>query len=205
LSVITEFIVLKKLPFKESSLIVSGLSPEYGRLDFLIKGAVRYTKRKFPEVDIFRILEVKYSLSKTGMQSLYKCDMLRDFDSLASNTEIYMAACSAAGFILKNTRQDMPVEELYAAMKFFLENAVNSASGFRTDFPVKLVYLHENGLFPNHLSAENNEADEAKRKNLIDRLVKYFRGEAPEPEISVRYLHRLAEWTDALCHYHGLN
>ena len=35
----TTYIILRKIPFQDSSLIVSGLSPEFGRLDFLLRGA----------------------------------------------------------------------------------------------------------------------------------------------------------------------
>jgi Recombination protein O N terminal. len=35
----TSYIILWKIPFQETGLIVSGFSEEYGRLDFLLKGA----------------------------------------------------------------------------------------------------------------------------------------------------------------------
>ena len=44
----TFYIILRKIPYQESSLIVSGLSPDFGRLDFLLKGARGTGAKKFP-------------------------------------------------------------------------------------------------------------------------------------------------------------
>ena len=44
----TTYIILRKIPFQDSSLIVSGLSPEFGRLDFLLRGARGTGAKKFP-------------------------------------------------------------------------------------------------------------------------------------------------------------
>ena len=44
----TVCLILRHTPFQESSLIVSGISPDAGRLDFLLKGARGLGKKKFP-------------------------------------------------------------------------------------------------------------------------------------------------------------
>jgi recombinational DNA repair protein (RecF pathway) len=63
-TVATTIIVLKKIPYQESSLIVSSISAEYGKVDFIVKGARRITKKKQPIVDLFRELNIEYRESR---------------------------------------------------------------------------------------------------------------------------------------------
>jgi len=53
-------IVLRKTPFSESSLVIASLSAEHGRLDFLARGAMRVEKKRFPELDLFREVNVHF-------------------------------------------------------------------------------------------------------------------------------------------------
>ena len=56
----TTYIILRKIPFQDSSLIVSGLSPEFGRLDFLLRGARGTGAKKFPYAELFRELAIEF-------------------------------------------------------------------------------------------------------------------------------------------------
>ena len=35
----TRYMILRKTPFRDTSLVVAGVSADYGRLDFVLKGA----------------------------------------------------------------------------------------------------------------------------------------------------------------------
>jgi recombinational DNA repair protein (RecF pathway) len=44
----TNLIVLRKTQYLESSLVIAGLpSPELGRIDVIVKGAKKFTKKPF--------------------------------------------------------------------------------------------------------------------------------------------------------------
>ena len=45
--VTTNLIVLRKTPYMETSLIISGLSPDFGKLDLLAKGELKISSKKF--------------------------------------------------------------------------------------------------------------------------------------------------------------
>ena len=42
---ITEFLILRKTPFSDSSLVVAGISPEHGQIHFMVRGARKLGKR----------------------------------------------------------------------------------------------------------------------------------------------------------------
>ena len=67
----TDYIILRKIPFQESSLVVSGISPDYGRLDFLLKGARSAGGKKFPYAGLFRELQVEFQDNRSGSSLLY--------------------------------------------------------------------------------------------------------------------------------------
>ena len=51
----TPLIVLSKSPYRESSLIVTGISPDYGRVQLLCNGAQKISGKDYVLVDIFHI------------------------------------------------------------------------------------------------------------------------------------------------------
>ena len=54
----TPVIVLSKTPYRESSLIVVGISPDYGKLSLVCNGAQKIGGTNFVTVDLFRELSV---------------------------------------------------------------------------------------------------------------------------------------------------
>ncbi|UKI33313.1 MAG: recombination protein O N-terminal domain-containing protein [Lentisphaeria bacterium] len=56
----TQLIVLSKQSYRESSLLLAGLSPDCGRLSLVANGAQKLSAKNFPAVDLFRELEVEF-------------------------------------------------------------------------------------------------------------------------------------------------
>lgn len=195
----SEFIVLKKIPYRESSLIVSGLTPLYGKADFVVRGARSSSRKKFPHVDLFRVIQLEIDPHKEGLQPLYKTELIRDFDRVAEDTPSFMEACSLASFILKNSHSMMKSEMLYTAFTLFLQRSPVKHG----QMLVKLVYLHENGLLPEKLS--NASGDSGKRqKELLEGLLKAALGDGEIPHFNESYWKKLDEWISGLCAYHDL-
>ena len=104
----TTYIILRKIPFQDSSLIVSGLSPEFGRLDFLLRGARGTGAKKFPYAELFRELTIEFrppKLHSPGtMCNLTSHELIASFDSIALRIENYLRMCAYAAFLLKHTK-----------------------------------------------------------------------------------------------------
>lgn len=98
----TEYIVLRKTPHKESSLIVAGVSPRFGRLDFVVRGARKeISKTKLPFVDLFRELSVEFDPRLEGLRTLRFAELSREFDNIANHPRNYEAACLLGAFLLR--------------------------------------------------------------------------------------------------------
>lgn len=201
----TNVIILRKIPYGESSLIAATLSSEYGRIDFLIKGAKKIGKRKFPQADLFRELYVQYKDSQRDLHSLYSTDVLNNYDAMASFPENYVQACELGKFLLRNSRPNIPCPKVYAALKNALEHFSRAPVKIPWRELVKLVYLQENGLLPGGLSpSEGDNKKEARRKMILEELLESAFGKKSPPELSTEYWARLVAWINGLCNYNEL-
>ena len=193
----TELIVLRKTPYKESSFIISGLSAEYGKLDFMVKGARQMGKKKFPVIDLFREINVQFNKKKSGLQTLYSVELVSSHDGISSIPDNFISACELSSFILLNSHPMIECHSLYEAFK----NALNRMSAEKSNVPwtslVKLVFLEENGFLP-----EKDFGD--GKANLLEELLEASVGKTEVPVLSSAYWSRLAGWIDSLCDYHDL-
>jgi len=186
-------IILRKLPYKESSLIVSGLSAEFGRFDFIAKGAEKISKKKFPSIDLFRIVSIEFNPDKDGLQSIYKADLIENFDAVANSASSFREACSITSFVLKNTKPHMHCAFLFNAVRTALSRLCCTPGKFPCLALVKLAYLAENGLLP-----------ESDKK--VDLLLAAASGETDDTGLKdEESTKKIAQWLDSLCVYHGIN
>ena len=193
----TDYIILRKVPFQESSLIVSGLSPEYGRLDFLLKGVRGSGAKKFPYAGLFRELSVEFRENHTGTGLLYmrsqepKCS----FDSISEHPENYLRMCSWAQFLLKHTRPMLAVNRMYAALHLALVRLCGGGGEFQLA-AAELVFLHESGFVPD-MTGEDPE-----KERLLHRILDYALDPgSPEPGLAPGFQDKLIQWIRALSRY----
>ena len=190
---VSELIILKKIPYKESSLIVSGLNSEFGRLDFIAKGAEKISKKKFPSVDLFRIVSIEFNPDKDFLQSVYKAEIIENFDAVADSSASFKEACAIAAFVLKNTKPHMRCDFLFKAVRTAFSRLCTAPGKFPCLAFVKLAYLAENGLLP--------ETDVK-----IDRLLATAAGDSDNTGLKDNDgVNKISQWLDSLCVYNGIN
>jgi len=189
----SELIILRKQPYKESSLIVSGLSGEFGRLDFIAKGAGKISKKKFPTIDLFRIVSIDFNPDKDTLQSIYKAEIVENFDAIAESPASFRDACSIASFVLKNTKTHMHCDFLFKSVRTALSRLCAAPGKFPCLALVKLAYLSENGLLP-----------ESDKK--MDNLLAAASGDSDNTGLKDEEgTNKISQWLDNLCVYHGIN
>lgn len=193
----TDYIILRKVPFQESSMVVSGLSPDYGRLDFLLKGARGSGAKKFPYAGLFRELSVEFRENHGGNGLLYmksqepKCN----FDSIAEYPENYIRVCTWVQFLLKHTRPMLAVNRTYAALHLALSRLSAGGGEFQLA-AAELVFLHESGFVP------DMSVNDPEKENLLERLLDYaLAPDSPEPGFSPAFQKKLIQWIHALSKY----
>ncbi len=187
----TPYIILRKTPYMESSLIVSGISPEYGRLDFILRGALKGGKKKFPFAVLFRELTVECRLpdGDSTLGTLQSQEPLYCHDSVALHTETYFAACEYAAFLLKNTRCAVPVPRSYQAFSCMLKKAAETGKANPWIPYAKLVFLHENGFV----------SVPPEKEKILDMVFRFAEGgTVVPPPFNERYQKDFIIWIHAL-------
>ncbi len=196
----TSVLVLRKTPYSESSVIAATLSPDLGRLDFIIRGAKKISGKKMPQVDLFRELHVEFRMKNSGLQNLYSCELLNFYDGIASFPDNYLQACEIGTFILRNSQPLIPCPEVYFAIK----NAFDALSKSHTDIPwpelVKLVFLDEHGFLPEELNA----VGDSKKTEAVEKLINSVVSGNALPDFPSKTWGKVADWIDELSRYHEL-
>ena len=193
----TDYIILRKIPFQESSLVVSGLSPDYGRLDFLLKGARGSGAKKFPYAGLFRELNVEFreNTNHSGLLYLRSHEPKSNFDTIANYPDNYIRLCSWIPFLLKHTRPMLALPLTYRALHGVLKRLSSSPD---SEFPLaaaELVFLRESGLVP-------DVPEDSQRADALETLLHYaVEPDSPEPEFSDQYRSRLIQWVRQLSRY----
>jgi len=117
----TAAIVLRKTVYSETSLIIVTLTETMGQQHFLLKGARRIGRRTFPEVDLFRYLNIQYRPSRTSqLHTAYNTECLHAFDSIAQCPERYQAAVWLCQLVAKNTMDGVVVADTFKALHLAL-------------------------------------------------------------------------------------
>jgi DNA repair protein RecO len=200
MSINTEIVIIRKYPYKDSSMIVAGLTPEFGKISLIIKGAFRKNNTNMPVIDLFRVLEV--SLKKNNerdLHSIYKASLLKEYDDIALTLNNYNEACRISSFIFSNTRPFVSTVGTYKALIQAFEGlSEKRKSAIPWYMLVKLAFLYDNGFLP---EVEN---DDSGRQELLHSLLLASTGFDLFPDISPEYLEVFSAWIDNLCRYHDL-
>lgn len=190
----TDYIVLRKTPFRESSLIVSGISPEYGRLDFIMRAATSGKSGRFAIAGLFRELHVEFKPKSEDLSVLLsagKIELVTNYDSIAENIPGYLAACELSPVLLANTAPMVAAPETYRALQLFLRSIQN---GKKPEPYLSLVYLT--------LLAESGELPPQEGRAgdfLLNLLSGVASGGDIPAEIPQSYWEKLAEWRKVVC------
>ncbi len=194
----TRYIILRKIPYQESSLVVSGISPDFGRLDFLLKGARSSGGKKFPYAGLFRELQVEFRENPSGSGLLYmkNHEPLANFDAIASYPDNYLMLCDWVQFLLKHTRPMLELQDAYTALVLALSRLTRPGGGEFQLAAAKLVFLQESGFVP------DPPPNDPQRSAALENILAYAMDpELPEPVFSPEYRTRLVRWIGDLCKY----
>lgn len=199
----TQFIVLSKKPYRESALLLSGLSPDYGKLDLVAHGAQKVSAKEFPVADLFRELEVEFDEAKNSeLHTLKNAELAVDFSALAEQPKHYMFAGMLAAFLLRNSAPGVGFPFTYDALRSVLfqlaqaEGTEGVWSMLQCSVVFKTTFLYENGLLPETVSEKQNV--------LLENLVAAGIENSPLPECPDAYWSTLHNWLNQLLDYHQL-
>ncbi|MDD3885778.1 MAG: recombination protein O N-terminal domain-containing protein [Victivallaceae bacterium] len=197
----TQIIVLDKRPYRESALLLAGISPDCGRIDLVAHGALKLADKSFPSADLFRELDVEFEEpANGGLATAKRLELATAFDTLADDPRGFRMAGKIGSFLLKNAVADMPLPYTYDALKSVLANLAATEHGawnlIQCAVVIKATYLYENGLLPEAATEEQN--------SFIENLVAAGIENEPLPECDTGYWSSLNGWLSSLIDYHKL-
>lgn len=170
----TSYLVLHKQPYGDTSLIVGGLTPAYGYLRCLIRGARKISRKHFPVVDIFRVLDITLTVADSDLHSCRSVDLIKSYEAVAADMTAYQTAGWLSLFIQRNILAETSCEKLYQAVITALKRmdyVVKERGLFKINHGKALicgvvaVFLEENGLYP---YGENDTTTAEQRRILLE-------------------------------------
>jgi len=197
------FIILGKRPYKEAGLLLRGVSPDYGRISFILFGGQSLSKSA-PQADIFREVEVEFDDDGSGKElfTARKMETLLDFSPLAENSRNYRMAGRIGAFLLNNMPPGDVQLHSYEALRSVLSNLAGLECGhpcwslIQCSVVLKSAFLYENGMLPEAFSIEQNE--------FLENLVASGVDNSPLPECPESYWEQLNNWLNELIVFHQL-
>lgn len=197
--------MLDKRPYRESALLTSGLSPDYGKMSFVIHGAQKLSEKNFPAADLFRELEVEFEDDGNVAKELYTAkniDLITNFDAIAENTKAFTMATRIGSFLLKNSVAGVPQPYTYDTLRSVLANLAQLDCGhppwtlLQSSVILKTAHLYENGLLPEPRSTEQSD--------FLENLVASGIDNSDLPACPEQYWNSLNLWLNSLIEYHQL-
>lgn len=144
----TRYMILRKTPFRDTSLVVAGISADHGRLDFVLKGARAIGKKQFPTADVFREFHLEFRPSRRAesMPTPVSMDLAAAHDGIAQSMDCYLAACA---FAAETLRRAQPMLEMPLAWQAFSVMLTRMERTLSPEVPLmlaRLAVLREHGF-----------------------------------------------------------
>ena len=113
--------VLKKVLFKETSLILNVLSRGGGLQSFMVKGALRPKSPFLGVIEFLNEIEIHYyKKENTTLYTLNKAELIKDHFSLTLYPDVLMEIGELVQYTRRNIPYNEPVPALYQSFSFLL-------------------------------------------------------------------------------------
>lgn len=163
-------IILRTRPLTETSLIVHWLSPNFGRMATVAKGA-RRTKSPFVgKLDLFYEADFSFSRSRSSdLHALREVSLKKTNGALRENLTKLRQAAYAAGFIVQATEAETPLPGVFELFHGFLAALCAHEPAAQLIFAFELKMLGELGLEPDWTERKLSPGTEKMAKALMQR------------------------------------
>ena len=198
----TLLIVLSKSPYRESSLIVVGISPDYGKLQLVCNGAQKISGKEYVQVDLFRELSVEFTESRSTLKTAREIEIISTNDKLPENPVNFRLAGKMGTFLLANIKDDLPMPYTYDSFSSVLSHLSCGTPEEERWTPMqcavvlKTAFLCENGLLP-------QSADE-RSSAFLENVVAAGIDNSALPKCPAEYWAKLNDWLGTVMDINGV-
>jgi DNA repair protein RecO (recombination protein O) len=155
-------IILRVRPLTETSLIVHWLTPEFGRIATVAKGARRAKSPFAGKLDLFYLADFSFSRSRrSDLHALREVSLRETHGAIRQDIFKLRHAAYATSFIEQATETETPLPAIYELLLKFLDFLCKEKTTPQLLFAFELKLLHELGMEPN--LAETNLAAGTKK------------------------------------------
>ncbi len=142
-------LILRTRPLTETSLIIQWLTPDFGRIATVAKGARRSKSPFLGKLDLFYVADLSFSRSRRSDLHVLREVGLRELHAaLRQNLSRLRQATYATAFIEQATETETPLPAIYDLMLGFLCHLCEQPAQPQTVFAFELKLLRELGLGP---------------------------------------------------------
>ena len=191
----TDFIALRKIPYQDHAMIFSGISPDYGRIGFLVPGAQAGFKRAFPELELFRLLHLECTFGNGELGHLKKAELIESFDALSADYARYEAANWISVFCTLNLMPMAPHPHFANAIEVGLRRLANGnllPEAVLTG--IALSFIFEEGWLASSMQTEEGSTQ--------CRILLEMAAGNPAPALSDDSWRQQFDWVRSLLLYH---
>jgi DNA repair protein RecO (recombination protein O) len=149
MTVSTTGIILRTRPLTETSLIVHWLTPGFGRVATVAKGARRPKSPFAGKLDLFYAADFSFSRSpRSDLHTLREACLRETHGAIREDILKLQQAGYAAAFIESVTEVETPLPEIYELTRAFLKHLCGQTQQPQDIFALELKLLRELGLTP---------------------------------------------------------
>lgn len=142
-------LILRTRPLTETSLIVQWLTPEFGRISTVAKGARRHKSPFIGKLDLFYLADFSFSRSRrSDLHTLREINLRETNSALRENISALRQAAYATRFIEQATETETPLPLVYELLREFLDRLRTQKPSAAIVFAFELKLLRELGLEP---------------------------------------------------------
>jgi len=142
-------LILRTRPLMETSLIVHWLTPDFGRIATVAKGARRPKSPFLGKLDLFYVADLSFSRRRRSDLHILREVVLRELHAaLRENLAGLRQATYAAALVESATEAETPLPAIYDLLVGFLNHLCQQPARPQTVFAFELKLLHELGLEP---------------------------------------------------------
>jgi DNA repair protein RecO (recombination protein O) len=142
-------LILRTRPLTETSLIVQWLTPDFGRIATVAKGARRHKSPFLGKLDLFYLADFSFSRSRSSdLHNLREVNLRETHGAIREDILKLQQAAYATNFIEHATETDTPLPAVYELSRGFLDCLCKQKPATQILFAFELKLLRELGLEP---------------------------------------------------------
>jgi len=145
----TTGLILRTHPLTETSLVVHWLTPEFGRMATVAKGACRAKSPFRGKLDLFYLADFSFSPSRrSDLHSLREVSLRNTHAPLRYDLGYLHQACYCVRLLEQTTETDTPLQPIFELLCGFLDWLPSHEPQAQAVFSFELKLLAELGLQP---------------------------------------------------------